>query len=102
MNRTLAAIIQKSVRLVPWSLRSHIKSVPLIAQFQRWLLASALEGFEFVHTVDAGPARGLKYPICLPQDKGVWTGTYELEFSTLLAQAVRPGSVCLDIGGWRG
>jgi FkbM family methyltransferase len=61
-----------------------------------------LEGQEFVHTVDAGPARGLVYPVRLPEDKGVWTGTYEIEFAAALANAVTPGSVCLDIGGWHG
>jgi FkbM family methyltransferase len=66
------------------------------------LLAGFVEGHEFIHKVDAGPARGLKYPVTLPQDKGIWTGTYELEFSENLAAAVRPGDVCLDVGGWRG
>jgi FkbM family methyltransferase len=61
-----------------------------------------MEGKPFVHTVDAGPARGLRYPITLPADKGIWTGAYELELAQAMAQAVPRGSVCLDIGGWRG
>jgi hypothetical protein len=73
-----------------------------MAPLQRRLLARFLEGREFIHTVDAGPARGLRYPITLPQDKGIWTGTYELELATRIAEVVRPGDVCFDIGGWRG
>jgi FkbM family methyltransferase len=94
--------LQASINLVPWSWRGAIKKIPLVAPLQRWLLAKFLEGREFVHTVDAGPARGLKYPILLPPDKSVWTGNYELEFSEALAGAVKPGDVCFDIGGWRG
>ena len=74
----------------------------MVAPLQRWLLGKFLEGREFVHTVDAGPATGLRYPITLPQDKGIWTGTYEVELARRIAAAVRPGTVCLDIGGWRG
>ena len=76
--------------------------MPLMAPLQRRLLARFLEGHEFIHMVDAGPARGLRYPITLPQDKGIWTGTYELELATGIAEAVRPGDICLDVGGWRG
>ena len=98
----MQALLRKSISLVPWRIRGRIKKIPLIAPLQRRLLARFLEGREFVHTVDAGPARGLRYPIRLPEDKGIWTGTYELEFSNTLSKAVRPGDVCLDIGGWRG
>jgi FkbM family methyltransferase len=98
----MRSLIQKSVSLVPWKLRNAIKTIPLIAPLQRRFLRSFLEGEEFVHTVDAGPARGLKYPITLPGDKGIWTGTYELPLAERIARAVRPGDVCLDIGGWHG
>ena len=96
------ALLKKSVLLVPWRWRGTIKQLPLIAPLQRWLLAKFLEHREFVHTVDEGPARGLKYPITLPQDKGIWTGTYELEFATRVATATKRGESALDIGGWRG
>jgi FkbM family methyltransferase len=98
----MRALIQSSVRVVPWRLRTAIKRVPLIAPLQRYLLARFVEGREFVHTVDAGPARGLVYPIVLPDDKGVWTGTYELDFVEAMAAAVSVGDVCFDVGGWRG
>jgi len=96
------SLLRKSIALVPWRWRGTVKRIPLVATFQRWLLARFLEGREFVHTVDAGPARGLKYPITLPEDKGIWTGTYELEFGTQVAAATRRGEPALDIGGWRG
>jgi FkbM family methyltransferase len=98
----LNKIVQHSVSLIPWRLRGVVKKIPLVAPLQRWLLAKFLEGREFVHTVDAGPARGLKYPITLPQDKLIWTGTWELDFLMVLAEAVKPGDVCYDIGGYHG
>lgn len=98
----MQTLLRKSIALVPWQWRGTIKRIPLVAPMQRWLLARFMEGRTFVHTVDAGPARGLRYPITLPADKGIWTGTYELELAQAMAQAVPRGSVCLDIGGWRG
>ena len=98
----MRGLLRKSVSLVPWQIRGVIKKMPLMAPLQRRLLARFLEGHEFIHTVDAGPARGLRYPITLPQDKGIWTGTYELELATGIAEAVRHGDICLDVGGWRG
>jgi FkbM family methyltransferase len=65
-------------------------------------LARFLNGHEFVHRIDAGPAKGLVYPVLLPGDKGVWTATYERAFAETLASAVRPNGVCIDVGGWRG
>lgn len=96
------ALLKKSISLVPWRFRNAVKSIPFIAPLQRWLLERFLEGREFVHTVDAGPARGLNYPIKLPEDKGIWLGTYELELATQIAAAVQPGDICLDVGGWHG
>jgi len=95
-------LLRQSIRAVPWRIRSAIKDIPLVAPFQRRLLKRYLEEDEFIHRVDAGPARGLRYPVKLPDDKGIWTGTYERELSSRLAREVRPGSTCLDIGGWRG
>jgi FkbM family methyltransferase len=94
------SLIGGSIRLVPWQLRSVVKRIPVVAWLQRRLLK--LGGHEFIHTIDAGPAAGLKFPVVLPDDKGVWTGTYELDFIQSLADAVRPGDVCFDVGGWRG
>ena len=61
-----------------------------------------LDGREFVHRVDAGPAKGVSFPVLLPDDKGIWTGTYEQKFTAELAKLVRPGDVCCDVGGWHG
>lgn len=98
----LKRIIQGSVRLVPWRFRTTVSRLPLIGPLQRWVLSRFFHGREFVHVVDAGPARGLRYPIQLPQDKGVWTGTYEVEFAEALSGATPTGAVCFDIGGWHG
>lgn len=94
--------LERGVSLVPWQVRGVIRKLPLVAPFQRWLVARFLAGREFNYVVNAGPARGLNYPIKLPEDKGIWTGTYELLLTKALADTVRPGDVCCDIGGWRG
>uniref|UniRef100_A0A7C2JYQ1 FkbM family methyltransferase n=1 Tax=Schlesneria paludicola TaxID=360056 RepID=A0A7C2JYQ1_9PLAN len=96
------AAVSHSIRLVPWEVRASIKRIPLLAWCQRALLKHLLTDHEFVHRIDAGPAAGLLFPIVLPQDKGIWTGTYELSFVQAIAAAVDPGSICFDIGGWRG
>src|ERR1043166_6475041 len=98
----ISTFLQKAVSLVPWRLRGMIKHIPLVGPLQRWLVANFLSTGEFIHRVDAGPARGLVYPVRLPQEKGVWTGTYETEFASGLADAVRLGDVCFDIGSWHG
>lgn len=98
----LKKTVRASINAVPWRWRGVIKRIPLIAPLQRWLLARSLDNEEFVHTVDAGPAKGLRYLIRMPDDKLIWTGTWELEFSAALASAVAPGDVCYDIGGYHG
>jgi FkbM family methyltransferase len=61
-----------------------------------------LDKREFTHVVDAGPAKGMSFVVRLPEDKGIWTGTYEFELATRLAAAVRPGTIGYDIGSWHG
>lgn len=96
------ALIRKSIGLVPWRLRAVIKHIPVLAPLQRWIVGGFLSGREFEHTVDAGPAKGVTFPVKLPDDKGIWTGTYEQEFTERLATLVNAGDVCCDIGGWHG
>ena len=98
----LNALLRGSVNLLPMAVRRAIKHVPGIAALQRWIIGRVLTGQTFVHTVNAGPAQGLRFEVTLPQDKGVWSGTYEFEFSEALRLCVRPGDVCYDIGGYRG
>jgi len=95
-------LISGALGLIPWSLRLHIKRLPIIAPLQRYLVTKFLDGEEFVHQVTAGPARGINFKLLLPEDKGIWTGTYETGFSAQLATKVRPDSVTYDIGSWHG
>jgi len=90
------------MRMIPWSIRGQIKQIAGVAHLQRVVVSKALDGQEFTHRVDAGPAKGMTFHVRLPEDKGIWTGTYELEFASALAAAVQPGSVAYDIGGWHG
>ena len=98
----MKTFLQHSVNLLPWPLRQRIRLIPGVAAFQRWLIERFLSDREFAHVINAGPARGLQVSVTLPQDKAIWTGTYEAGFAEALASAVRPGDVCYDVGGFRG
>jgi FkbM family methyltransferase len=76
--------------------------MPLVAGFQRFVVNRFLSGERFVHPINAGPAKGLRFEVLLPQDKAFWAGTFEGEFAAALAKCVRPQDVCYDIGGHRG
>lgn len=89
-------------RLVPWRLRRYLHRVPILGALQRRLVANSFSDEPFVHQVDAGPAKGVRFWVQMPEDKGIWTGNYEYAFAERLARAVRPGDVCFDVGGWHG
>jgi len=99
---TFKSVLGKGVNYVPYSLRPWIKSVPGIAGLQRWLVARFLSDQPFVHTINVGPAAGLRFEVTLPIDKAVWTGVYEPEFTAAIVEHVKPGHICYDIGGYRG
>lgn len=98
----MGSILHSALSLIPFSIRDRIKSIPGVAQLQRAIVSRALDGAEFEHRVDAGPAKGITFHLRMPEDKGIWTGTYEIDFATRLAAAVKPGTVAYDIGSWHG
>lgn len=98
----LSLLLQRSVNAVPWKLRLAIRHLPLVAPFQRWLVSRVLDNRTFMHNVNRGPASGLQYPVCLPADKAIWSGTYESSLAVRLAASVKPGDVCYDVGSYRG
>jgi FkbM family methyltransferase len=98
----LVNILQKSLDLIPFYLREKIKTIPIVKQFQKKLIKKFLAGREFVTTIKGGPANGLRFPVKMPQDKGMWIGTWELEFAEDLAARVHKGKICYDIGGYKG
>lgn len=95
-------MLVKAVNLVPFGWRSRIRRIPGLAAFQRWLVARFISRRPFVHDIVGGPAAGLRVEVRLPEDKNIWTGTYELDFCGPIAAAVRPGMVCYDIGSYHG
>lgn len=95
-------MLSKAINLIPWRLRDCIRKLPLVAPIQRWVFKKVFKDIKKDHLINAGPARGLVFPIRLPDDKLFWTGTWELEFAETLAAAVPEGGTCLDIGGYRG
>jgi len=94
--------LQRSVNLIPWRARRWIKHIPVVAGLQRLYFRKFLSGREFLHEINAGPARGLIYPISLPLDKAIWAGTYESDLASAVASAVNRGDVCYDVGAYRG
>ena len=90
------------LRAIPWRLRTSVRRIPLLAGLQRSLLSSVMGTEEFVHEVDQGPAQGVRFLVRWPEDKGLWTGTYEMPFAAYLAQRVPERAVAYDIGGWHG
>ncbi len=95
-------VLNALMKAIPPDWRRHVKSVPGLAYVQRRLVSTLLNGREFPHKVDAGPAKGISFLIRLPEDKGIWTGTYEHDLASRIAAAVQPGTVGYDIGGWHG
>jgi hypothetical protein len=61
-------VMGQCVNYIPYSLRPWIKSVPSIARLQRWLITRFLPDQPFVHTINVGPARGLRFEVSLPLD----------------------------------
>jgi FkbM family methyltransferase len=99
---TSTKVLERSVNLIPWQVRRWIKDVPVVARLQRLFFRKFLSGRSFLHTINAGPAKGLVYPITLPLDKAIWTGAYETEFAQAVASSVNKSNVCYDIGAYRG
>ena len=99
---TAATLVRTMVAMVPWPMRQHIKNIPGVAQAQRFLVSRLLDGAEFQHRVDAGPAKGVTFALRMPDDKGILTGAYEIDLATRLAKAIRAGDVAYDIGSWHG
>ena len=99
---TNAGFIQKVLDLIPFQLRSRIKNIPVVKQVQSFIVKRYLHEKEFNATISGGPAKGLQFPVKLPQDKQMWIGTWELDFAEALQQHVKKGWVCYDIGGYKG
>jgi FkbM family methyltransferase len=97
-----AGVASAMLRAVPWSLRKWVKRIPVLAGLQRRFLSSVMGTEAFVYRVDKGPARGVRFLIRWPEDKGLWTGTYEMPLATCLAEMVPEGAIAYDIGGWHG
>lgn len=95
-------LLNSAMKMIPWWLRTRIRRIPALAMLQRKIVSATLDDSTFVHQVSAGPAKGVRFLITMPEDKGIWTGTYESDFALLVAQSVRPGMVAFDIGGWHG
>ena len=99
---TQRGFIQRVLDVIPFSVRSKVKYIPVVRQLQAFIMKRYMNGKEFITTISAGPAKGLVFPVKLPQDKYMWIGTWEVDFANALQQYVQPGWVCYDIGGYKG
>lgn len=99
---SMKGFIQTVLDIIPFGLRSKIKHIPLVKQVQSFIVRQYLQNKEFNATISGGPAKGLQFPVKLPQDKLMWIGTWELDFAEALQKNVKPGWVCYDIGGYKG
>ncbi|MBE0612755.1 MAG: FkbM family methyltransferase [Burkholderiales bacterium] len=95
-------LLRSSVNAIPSGMRNWIKYIPGLAETQRWLVRNILSDEAFIHTINSGPAAGLRFEVSLPLDKAIWMGTYESEFTEAICKSVGRGDVCYDIGGYRG
>ena len=96
------SIVRHSVDLLPDWARSRVRDVPLVRPVHRWLINTFIGRAPFDYTLTAGPAKGVRFRIEMPQDKLIWTGTYESSFARELSRHVEHGAVCYDVGGFRG
>jgi FkbM family methyltransferase len=87
---------------VPWRLRDVVRRIPIVAWLQRQFLSHIMGEETFVHRVDRGPARGVRFLLRWPDDKNMWTGTWEMPFASCLERMIPKGAVAYDIGGWHG
>ena len=95
-------ILIKIVHFLPISVKSRVKDIPLIKTLQTYLFNRYLGKEKFNSDISGGPAKGLVFPVSLPQDKLMWLGTWELEFANYLKSCINSGFVCYDIGGYKG
>jgi FkbM family methyltransferase len=95
-------IIIKSVDYIPFYWRTKIKNIPGLKQFQSFLMAQLVNDQRFVATISGGPAKGLVFPVQMPQDKMMWIGTWEIDFAESLKNTIMPGWVCYDVGAYKG
>ena len=89
------------INIIPYRWRDRIRRIPLVGALQRWIFNTAFRGSVDFRIKD-GPAKGLVFPLKLPDDKLFWTGLWEKEFAERLANATESGAVCLDVGAYRG
>jgi FkbM family methyltransferase len=92
----------KLVEYLPISIKSTIKGIPVIKPLQAFLFNQFLKNEKFDAIISSGPAKGLNFPVTLPQDKLMWLGTWELDFAQTLKSFIKNGFVCYDIGGYKG
>jgi FkbM family methyltransferase len=44
----------------------------------------------------------VRFRLRLPEDKLIWTGTWEIALAEAISESVHPGDVCFDIGSYHG
>ena len=94
--------LAKIVNIIPWWMRDEIRKIPLVSDFQRILFRKYFSGKSFLYVINGGPAKGLKIPISLPDDKLIWTGTWEKKVAEKIYSNIKKNKSSYDIGSHRG
>lgn len=98
----IASFLKWVLDKLPINFRNKIRHIPVLKQAQAALQKRYLNGQEFEAIISGGPAKGLRFPVTLPQDKLMWVGTWEIEFAIALANEIKKGWLCYDIGSYKG
>lgn len=107
MSGSVARLLRDTLVLaanaLPLSVRRSIHDWPLVGSWQRKLFRAVVRDTPVAaYTITAGPARGLRLALKLPENKAFWLGTFELPAAQLVSQTVRAGEVCWDVGAHLG
>jgi FkbM family methyltransferase len=97
-----SSLFQFLLKLIPYPVRKVVKKIPVAKQIQAVMVNTFLRNKSFNATISAGPVKGLIFPVQMPQDKLMWLGTWETDFSEKMAEIIPKKGVCYDIGAYKG
>jgi FkbM family methyltransferase len=90
----------KILDVIPFSWRLRLHGLPVVGLLLRVIFKKLTkDSKEEVYVISAGPAKGLRFSLRLPEEKAFWKGTHEHLVVKKLYSECRPGDACWDVGG---